>query len=161
VSRRPNTSIEVHLVTRNIDTRRLALDNYPYQLQLETQYGDMDVHGHINNLAIGRFFESARSRAQLDMYAGRKLFHRDADYAILLVENNTRFLAECHFPDPVIVGSAIGHIGNSSYQILQGLFQHGICVALCDAALVCAAHGKPTPLADEVRQRMMAMTMRG
>ena len=144
-------------MARNIDAHRLVLANYPRHLQIDTQYGDMDVHGHINNLAIGRYFESARARVQLDLYQGKKLFQQNADYAIMLVENNIRFLAECHFPEPVTVASALGHIGNSSYQFQQGLFQEGVCVALSEATMVCAQHGKAVPVPDDVRARLQAM----
>lgn len=139
---------------KSVEPHRLLLESYPMHLVIETQFGDMDVHGHINNLVIGRFFESARARFQIAVYAGKKLFQRDADYAMLLVENNIRFLAECNFPDPVVVGTGLGHIGNSSYEFQHALFQNDKCVALCEAVMVCAQHGKPVPVPDDVRSRM-------
>lgn len=144
-------------MTKSIDAHRLVLESYPHQLTIDTQFGDMDVHGHINNLAISRFFESARARFQVEVYAGKKLFQRDADYAMLLVENNVRFLAECNFPDPVIVGTGLGRIGNSSYEFQHALFQNGGCVALCEAIMVCAQHGRPVPVPADVRARMERM----
>lgn len=148
-------------MSKQLEPHRLLLENYPWPLVIETQFGDMDVHGHINNLAIGRFFESSRARFQREIYAGKKLFQRDAEYAMLLVENNIRFLAECNFPDPVIVGTALGRIGNSSYQFVHALFQNNTCVALCEAIMVCAQHGKPVAVPDDVRARMQPMLIRG
>lgn len=143
------------------EPHRLLLENYPHKLTIETQFGDMDVHGHINNLAIGSYFESARARFQIEVYAGKKLFQRDAEYAMLLVENNMRFLAECNFPESVIVGTALGRIGNSSYQFVHALFQNGVCLSLCEAVMVCAQHGKPVAVPDDVRARMLPMLIRG
>src|SRR5690606_8935568 len=133
-------------MAKPVEPHRLVLANYPHQLRLDTQYGDMDVHAHINNLAIARYFERARARFQVQAYAGYRLFRRDADFTLLLVENNIRFLAECNFPEPVTVGTGLGHIGTSSYQFRHALFQNGTCVALCDAAMVCAQDGKPVPV---------------
>jgi acyl-CoA thioester hydrolase len=148
-------------MSKNTEPHRIQIDNYPHRLNIETQFGDMDVHGHINNLAIGRYFESARARMQLGLFAGNKLFQRDADYAMMLVENNIRFLAECNFPDPVQVGSGLGKLGNSSYVFQHGLFQDGKCVSLCEAVMVLARDGKPVPIPDEVRSRMQTMLVSG
>ncbi|MBV7477598.1 acyl-CoA thioesterase [Pseudomonas sp. PDM31] len=148
-------------MTKETEAHRLLLENYPHHLQIETQFSDMDVHGHINNLSIGRYLESARARFQIAVYAGKKLFQRDADYAMLLVESNIRFLAECNFPDPVIVGTALGRIGNSSYQFQHGLFQNGICVALGEAVMVCAQHGKSVTVPDDLHAHMRPMLIRG
>lgn len=147
-------------MAKDIEPHRLVLENYPHRLAIDTQFGDMDIHGHVNNLVISRFFESARARFQVEVYAGKKLFRRDADYAMLLVENNARFLAECNFPDPVIVGTGLGRIGNSSYEFQHALFQNGACVALGEAVMVCAQHGKPVPVPADVRARMQAQLIR-
>lgn len=147
-------------MSKSIEPHRLQLHSYPYQISMDTQFGDMDVHGHVNNLAIARYFESARARLQLELYTGYRLFQSGADFAMLLVENNVRFLAECEFPGPVIAGTAIGHIGKSSYQFLHGLFQHERCVALCEAIMVCAKCSKSIPVPEEVRGRMESMRIR-
>lgn len=142
---------------REIEPFRLLLQSYPYLLRIDTQFADMDVYGHVNNLAIGRFFESARARFQLQIYDGHKPFTPEAEYRMLLVENNMRFLAECHFPDPVDIGTGIGHIGNSSYRFQHGLFQNGNCVALAEAAMVAVKDDKPAPLPSLVRERLQQM----
>lgn len=147
-------------MARNIEPHRLQLESYPHRMAIETQFGDMDVHGHINNLVISRFFESARARFQLQVYSGHRLFTPDADFAMLLAETNVRFLAECNFPDPVEVGTALGRIGNTSYQFQHALFQNGECVALGDAAMVVAQGGRPVPIPDDVRARMQPMLIR-
>jgi acyl-CoA thioester hydrolase len=144
-------------VRREIKPHRLQLQSYPHHLRIDTQFADMDVYGHINNLAIGRFFESARARFQLKIYDGHKPFTPEADYRMLLVENNMRFLTECHFPDPVDIGTGIDHIGNSAYSFQHGLFQNGRCVALAEAAMVAVKDGAPAPLPAHIRRRLEQM----
>ncbi|MNP14969.1 hypothetical protein D3C76_1073080 [compost metagenome] len=110
---------------------------------------------------IGRYFLKVPAPASRSLSMPGKLFQRGADYAMLLVESNIRFLAQCNFRDPVIVGTAVGRIGNSSYQFQHGLFQKGICVALGETVMVCAQHGKPVTVPDDVRAHMLPMLIRG
>lgn len=116
----------------------------------------MDVAGHINNLAVARFYECARARFQLFAFDNRNFFN-EGKHAAVVAETRLRYLAEANFPDPVEVGSGIARIGNSSYDFHQALFQNGVCVGLCDCVMVQVHGGKPTPLFTEVRERMQSM----
>ena len=40
------------------DPRLLDKPNYPVVRVLETMFSDMDIHKHVNNVAIARFFEA-------------------------------------------------------------------------------------------------------
>jgi acyl-CoA thioester hydrolase len=144
-------------LARAIEPHRLLLQTYPFPLSFDTQFTDMDVAAHINNLSIARFYESARARFQLKAFERKDFFRRDAPYTMVLAEANLRYLAECNFPDPVEVGTGISRIGNSSYVFHQALFQHGICASLCEAAMVLTIHGKPSPIPADVRERMNSM----
>ena len=141
-----------------VDPKRSLVASYPYRLTIETQFSDMDVAGHINNLAIARFYESARARFQLFAFDNRNFFG-EGKHAAVVAEVRLRYLAEANFPDPVEVGSGIARIGNSSYDFHQALFQNGVCVGLCDCVMVQVHRGKPTPILQEVRERMQAMLM--
>jgi acyl-CoA thioester hydrolase len=145
-------------MSRHIDPARLERTSYPFHLDIETQFTDMDVAAHLNNIAIARFYESARVRSNIAMF-GRDFFRRGAPCLMVLAEANIRYLAEGNFPDPVQVGCGISRIGNSSFKMLQGLFQNGTCIGLCDCVMVLTADGKPTPIPAGVRAAMQAMLM--
>jgi len=147
-------------MSRTIDPHRLQLKHYPFRLAIETQFGDMDVVGHVSNVAIARFYENARSRFLMKVFHNPQRF-RDPRYGIVVAEYTLRFLAEANYPDPVEVGTGISRIGRSSVTVHQALFQKGQCVGLCDAAMVLTSGGQPLALPPEVRERLSPLMVHG
>ncbi|MBD2858232.1 hypothetical protein IB286_04360 [Spongiibacter sp. KMU-158] len=133
------------------DAHRLILDNYPHILTIETRYGDMDSYAHLNNSAIGRIYENSRAQLHMGIFDSTNFHRADSPAKTLLVETRTRFFAEGHYPGSVTLGTGIGRIGNSSYQIQQALFQDGQCLGVCDATMVYTVDGKPTALEGDLR----------
>lgn len=138
------------------DPRRRDPASYPASLTLETRFGDMDVNGHLNNVAFARLFEETRVRFNrgATMIAGKSSFvvaHVAIDY-----------LAEGNYPAPVTIGYAIARIGSSSFTVAMAAFQDGTCIALCDSVLVHRdpATG-PAPLPPALRERLEAHRLRG
>ena len=129
-------------MTKTIEPTRLRLPEYRFALTVETQFSDLDVAAHLNNVAIGRIYESARTRWHLLLF-GREFYGRSSPHRVVLAEINMRFLAEGAFPDPVQVGCGISRIGKSSYGIAQGLFQNDLCIGIADCALVVTKDGRP------------------
>tara|TARA_R110001583_G_scaffold62666_6_gene184057 strand:+ start:1388 stop:1879 length:492 start_codon:yes stop_codon:yes gene_type:complete len=142
------------------DPQLLEATNYPYILRLDTQFSDMDAYAHLNNLAIARFYESARARLILQITGRDDFYKPETPDKILLIETRLRYLAEGQYPAPVDVATGIGHIGNSSLQMHQALFQDGICIGLCDVVMVYALDGKPchipTALREQFKQQRLA-----
>jgi acyl-CoA thioester hydrolase len=135
----------------------LLPETYPFRLAIDTQFSDMDAAGIVNNIAIARFYESARARCLLQIFGRHHLAPPPGAYSSVLVEITVRYLAECNFPEPVEVGSVVSRVGTSSYGFRQALFQSGKCVGLCEAAIVCTQHGRSAPLPDEARQRLQSL----
>ncbi len=138
------------------DARRRDPASYPASQTLETRFGDMDVNGHLNNVAFARLFEETRVRFNrgATTVAGKSSFvvaHVAIDY-----------LAEGNYPAPVTIGHAIARIGSSSFTVAMAAFQDGTCIALCDSVLVHRdpATG-PAPLPPALRERLEAHRLRG
>jgi len=136
------------------DPRLLQAETYPFVLNIDTQFGDMDAYAHLNNLAIARFYESARARIQLDITGRKDFFKPDAAEKMLLIEARLQYLAEGHYPEPVEIRTGIGHIGNSAYHLYQALFQHSHCIGLCETVMIYTLHGKPTTIPSDMRQKL-------
>lgn len=143
---------------RELDPNRLALKNYPFQWGIDTTFGDMDIVGHVNNVALARYYETGRSRFLIEM-TGNPSFFTSSKINTVVAEYTVRFLGEINFPDQVTVGTAIGRIGNSSFSSLQALFVNGECVGLSDAAMVLTCDSKPWKIDDEMRQKMQPFLM--
>lgn len=135
-------------VTTNSALLRLA--DYPYLHVQETQFGDMDTLGHINNVAIVKYYENARTRFFLKCFEGTALFARGG-YNFVIAELTTTFLGETHFPAPVSIGTAVVKVGNSSLLTRQAMYQADVCVGECQTTLVLVQAAKSLVIPPELR----------
>lgn len=129
---------------------RLHLDSYPNVVVSPSRYADMDVNGHMNNLALEALHEDARARQNRQIFPN--LYDVGArSFRIVTAQNLVHFLAEAHWPADVTAAAGIGHIGRTSYTSSTGLFIDGVCVSTCDAVLVLLGDDGPVPIPDEAR----------
>jgi acyl-CoA thioester hydrolase len=126
---------------------RLLPDVYPIQLEMQTRFQDMDVNGHLNNVAFAALFENGRVRLHRD---ARPWEERPGNERTMVANVNINYIGEGRFPDPVIVCSGVGRIGKSSWVIEQAMFQNGVCIATCDSVIACRTDGQAKPLRKEV-----------
>jgi acyl-CoA thioester hydrolase len=142
-------------MSRQIEPHRLDLVNYPFHWEVYPTFGDSDLAGHINNVALVRYYETGRTRWLLDATANPDIF-RGGAFNTVVAEYRVRFIAEVNFPHQVTTATGLGHIGNSSFSCQQALFQNGRCVGLNDAVMVVVSGGKPIKIEGELRAQMAA-----
>lgn len=128
---------------------------YPFSLEMQVRYADMDTNAHLNNVAFARFFEEARVRMHHALGGKRALGLRP-----IIAHVGIDYLAEGNWPAPATVSASILRIGTSSYTVGMALFQAGKCIALCDSVVVnrteSGAGGAPLP--DKVRQALATLS---
>ncbi len=139
------------------DAWRLAAENYPVAISLQTRFQDMDVNGHLNNVAFAALFESAR--VQINRRT-RPLDERPANERSMVAAVEINYLAEGEYPGDVEVLSGIGRIGTSSWTILQAMFQNGRCIATCDTVVVCRTDNQAKPLRADLVSELTALLVR-
>lgn len=139
------------------DARRRLPASYPASQALETRFADMDVNGHLNNVAFARLFEETRVRFnRAGLTAGQ---HRSG---IVVAHVAIDYLAEGSYPAPVSIGHGISRIGSSSFTMAMAAFQEGACLALCDSVLVHRnPETGPAPIPPALRERLEALRLRG
>lgn len=125
---------------------RLDPSSYPHRALIQTRFQDLDILGHINNVAMAALFESARVRFNegIGLLAWKR--HR---WLVARVEIN--YLAEGQYPDDVEIMTGIGEIGTRSWHILATAFQRGAPIATCDTVVVMSAADGMTRLPDAFR----------
>jgi acyl-CoA thioester hydrolase len=142
------------------DPRRREAAAYPASLILETRFADMDVNGHLNNVALARLFEETRVRFNRAGPAAPAAGERRSRFVVAHVAID--YLAEGNYPAPVTVGYAISRIGSSSFTVAMAAFQDGNCIALCDSVLVHRdPESGPAPMPPALRERLEAHRLRG
>ncbi|WP_422058812.1 acyl-CoA thioesterase [Sphingopyxis sp.] len=126
---------------------RLDAASYPAHIELQTRFQDMDINGHLNNVAFAALFESGRVLLNREV---RPLTERPANERTMVAMVEINYLGEGNFPDPVTITSGIGRIGTSSWTIVQAMFQNGRAIASCDTVVVCRTDGQAKPLRAEM-----------
>ncbi len=139
---------------------RLQMENYPFSIELQTRFSDLDPLAHVNNVAIMRLFEESRVR-----FAS---FSREASFGELrsqmrVVAKDIRFsfLREVSYPETVIVAAGIKHVGNTSYQVGCAMFQGCLCVALSDAVLVSSDGQRSQPIPQSIKAALQQHAING
>lgn len=134
---------------------RLDPATYPYHDVIQTRFQDLDVLGHINNVAMAALFETGRVRFNRSLNLPGWAGHR---WLVARVE--IHYLGEAFFPADVAMATGIGEIGTRSWHILSAAFQGGVCIATCDVVLVMSASGGLTALPPDFRAGLEAHKVR-
>lgn len=97
-----------------------------------TRWSDNDVYGHVNNVVYYSWFDTAVNgylieRGAIDIHAGPVIG--------LVIETQCNYFAPLSFPDPVLAGIRVAHVGSSSVRYEVGLFSGQ------DGAALSAARG--------------------
>ena len=138
----------------NLSTRPQAEHRSAYKVfrDIATRWSDNDAYGHVNNVVYYSWFDTAVNgllieRGALDLQAGRVIG--------LVVETHCNYFSPLAFPDPVVAGIRVAHVGTSSVRYEIGLFPG-------DDSQPCAAQGhfvhvyvdratrRPAPLPPEL-----------
>lgn len=120
---------------------RLTLANYPVSLDVPVRFADLDPLRHINNVAFGQFYEEARVHLNTQVFA----MAQSRPERMLVANVDIAYLHEGLYPGVIRVGSGIGKIGRTSYEIVQALFQSGRCIGAAQTIVVYILNGMPAP----------------
>ena len=96
-----------------------------------TRWSDNDLYGHVNNVVYYSWFDTAVNgllieRGALDIHGGSVIG--------LVVETHCNYFSPLAFPEPVVAGIRVAHVGASSVRYEVALFP-------ADDRLPCAARG--------------------
>lgn len=122
--------------------------SYPFSHRTETRFADMDVLGHINNVAMAGLFEHGRGMFNHAIEVQR----RAPGQRWLIASVNLDYIAEAHFPEHVDIASGIARIGNSSWDIASAAFQGGECKATCITTIVLTNADSAAPIPQDLRE---------
>ncbi|MBY0583199.1 MAG: acyl-CoA thioesterase [Sphingomonas sp.] len=129
--------------------QRLTPAHYPHHDTVQTRFQDLDVLGHINNVAMAALFETGRVRFNRQIGLLRPSGNR-----FLVARTEINYLAEGAWPADVEMSHGIGQIGTRSWEILGLCIQDGKPLATCDVTLVMSADGGATGLPNDLRRTL-------
>lgn len=96
------------------------LDEYPVTVEMPVAWGEMDAFGHVNNAVYFRYFESARI-ACFDRVSYPALMEKTGCGPILAA-TDCNFRVALTYPDRLVTGSVIEHIGEDDFVMAYAVF---------------------------------------
>lgn len=93
--------------------------SYPHHLPIQTRWHDNDIYGHVNNIVYYSYFDTVInqyliSAGGLDIAAGAIVG--------LCVESRCQYLRAVAFPDALVAGLRVAHLGRSSVRYEIAIF---------------------------------------
>ena len=135
-----------------------ARDQYRHFIAITTRLMDNDLYNHLNNATYYSFIDTAVT-SYLTRAVGRDLAHDPVIY--LVVENGCRYFTPIAFPDSVVCGLRVTHIGRSSMRFEVGLFRNEdpLVAALGHFVQVCCDREtqRPIEIPPAVRRALEAI----
>ena len=108
------------------------------------RFRDLDLLGHVNNVALAGWLEDGRVALELPVQPATPSY---VGPVIVLLDLHIQYLEEIRFGDDVRVGTRVQRIGTTSVTIGQAVFASGKCAAIAEAVevLIDQESRKPTP----------------
>ncbi|WP_318779005.1 acyl-CoA thioesterase [Paracoccus jeotgali] len=122
-------------------------------MALPTRWIDNDAFGHMNNAVHYQFFDTAVNRLLLDLGCSQAA---SGPNRFLVVETGCRYFNELAYPDLIVVGLRVGHLGRSSVRYDLGLFRSDDTLASAAGFLVHVntVSGRPAAFSAELRDKL-------
>ena len=132
---------------QRLDRERLLRVPLPVSHEIQTRFSDVDLQGHINNVATVELLQEGRVR--FNRHVGLNLL-RDR-YGVMVAGIQVEYAAELDWVEPVTSHIGVLAIGRSSYTIGQVLTQGGKPGTFAEATLVMVRDGRPAEMPAEFR----------
>ncbi|MFV0296047.1 MAG: acyl-CoA thioesterase [Hyphomicrobiaceae bacterium] len=113
-------------------TKRETFDKFT---TVTLRFSDTDMLGHINNVAVGAYFEAARCELFYELMHNGGLTERGKTARIdfVLARVSIDFKKEFFYPGTIEVGSRFTRLGNRSIATGYGLFVGDTCHATSES----------------------------
>jgi acyl-CoA thioester hydrolase len=130
-------------------------DQNHFSLSIRLDWSEMDLFGHINNVAYFKYIQAARVNIWERIgLAGR---HEAQNIGPIRAETGCKFIRALHYPGAVKIKSQIEKIGNTSFTIAHIIYDtEGREAARARDAVVVYdfEKGEKVPVPEEDRQAM-------
>jgi len=131
---------------------------YPHWCSDTVRFSDQDAAGHINNVALCAYLETARLTFMRDvgMFSPKEDGVRGISAGMTV-----SFLAESHWPGKVELGSGVIRVGTSSITVGSAAFKDGLCIAAAEMTVVRLRGKVPCPIDESFRQTLEKYRLSG
>ena len=131
---------------------------YPHWCTDTVRFSDQDAAGHVNNVALCAYLETARLTFMRDMgmFAPKEDGVRGISAGMTV-----SFLAESHWPGQVELGTGVIRIGSTSITVGSAAFKDGECIAAAEMTVVRLKGKTPYPIDEAFRKALEKYRLKG
>ena len=130
---------------------------YPHWCSDTVRFSDQDAAGHINNVALCAYLETARLTFMRDVGL---MTPREDGVRGISAGMTVSFLAESHWPGKVELGTGVLKIGTSSITVASAAFKDGVCIAAAEMTVVRLRGKTPHPIDAAFRDALEKYRLR-
>jgi acyl-CoA thioester hydrolase len=135
---------------------------YPHWCSDTVRFCDQDPAGHVNNVAICAYMETARLTFMRDMgQEAATTAPREEGIRGISAGMTVSFLAESHWPGKVELGTGILRIGSSSITVASAAFKDDVCIAAAEMTVVRLKGKTPHPVEGAFREALEKYRLKG
>ena len=131
-----------------LDRERMMRGIFPHACEVPTRFGDMDVLGHINNVATAELIQEGRVRFAHACGSAKLM----TDFSSVVASLHIEYAKDMFYGAPVTVRNAIVDIGRTSYRIAQMAGQNGEVGAFAETVLVLKGKTGTLEIPDAFRE---------
>ncbi len=135
------------------ETMSLESAQYRFWVEENIRNSDTDQFQHVNNAAIATYCEVGR----MGLFSEPSISQAMAGLSIVIVKLTVQFERELHYPGTVKIGTRVVAIGNTSFQVAQGLYgaQGRFATSEATCVMMQQTQRKPVRVPDAVRALLM------
>ena len=135
------------------DAQRFDPARYKHWAEDYVRFSDLDALRHVNNNAIGEYFENAR--AVLFMETTPDWPHRA--HIFVLAHISIDYRHELHMPADLRIGSCVTGFGRTSMRMASAIFHNKVGIAYAEtvSVLIEEKSRQPVEIPPELRKVLM------
>ena len=127
------------------------LTNFPFHVNIQTRWRDLDAFGHVNNAVFATYIETARGT----LFKRWSLPFDGTGKSLIVASMTINYLKQLKHPSNVIVGLKINKVGNTSFNIESYIFNEKDTqnpIATSNVVIVCFDfdNQKPVPVFSQI-----------
>lgn len=133
---------------------------FPYEIEIEVAFRDIDAMGHVNNAVFFSYFETARVKYIMKVFEPGDLTDFDLlDLPLILVEATCSYKSPALLGEKLKVGIGLSRFGTKSFDLLYQIWgQDGRLVAAGKTIQVMYDYGTRSayPIPDNIKEQVKA-----
>ena len=132
-------------------TKNKNLTNFPFHVNIQTRWRDLDAFGHVNNAVFATYIETARGT----LFKRWSLPFDGTGKSLIVASMTINYLKQLKHPSNIIVGLKINKVGNTSFNIESYIFNEKDIenpIATSNVVIVCFDfdNQKPVPVFNQI-----------